>query len=101
MTFEKICDTCGNAFLARTGTQSTATPSTGAMWSLRDKVENEGECLMKRLTFEGNFCDLAMCRENPCPYNGSCSQKEVWERLRSIEDILGEEYDLENIGGSE
>ena len=42
---------------------------------------------MKRLTFEGNFCDLAMCRENPCPYNGSCSQRETWERLKDYEDI--------------
>ena len=42
---------------------------------------------MERLTFEGNFCDLAMCRENPCPYNGSCSQRETWERLKAYEDI--------------
>lgn len=41
---------------------------------------------MERLTFEGNFCDIAMCRENPCPYNGSCSQKETWERLKAYED---------------
>lgn len=41
---------------------------------------------MERLTFEGNFCDLAMCRENPCPYNGSCSQRETWERLKDYED---------------
>ena len=41
---------------------------------------------MERLTFEGNFCDIAMCRENPCPYNGSCTQREVWERLKVYED---------------
>lgn len=41
---------------------------------------------MERLTFEGNFCDIAQCRELPCPYNGSCSQKEVWERLKAYED---------------
>lgn len=41
---------------------------------------------MKRLTFEGNFCDVAQCREQPCPYNGSCSQREVWERLKAYED---------------
>lgn len=41
---------------------------------------------MKRLTFEGNFCDIAQCRELPCPYNGSCSQREVWERLKAYED---------------
>lgn len=41
---------------------------------------------MNRLTFEGNFCDIAQCRENPCPYNGSCSQREVWEKLKAYED---------------
>lgn len=41
---------------------------------------------MKRLTFEGKFCDIAQCRELPCPYNGTCSQKEVWDRLKSYED---------------
>lgn len=41
---------------------------------------------MERLTFEGNFCDIAQCRELPCPYNGSCTQKQVWERLKAYED---------------
>ena len=41
---------------------------------------------MHRLTFEGNFCDIAMCRENPCPYNGMCSQRQTWERLKEYED---------------
>lgn len=41
---------------------------------------------MERLTFEGNFCDIAQCRELPCPYDGSCTQKEVWERLARYED---------------
>ena len=41
---------------------------------------------MERLTFEGNFCDIAQCRELPCPYNGSCSQRKVWERLKAYED---------------
>lgn len=41
---------------------------------------------MDRLTFEGNFCDIAQCREQTCPYNGSCSQREVWERLKAYED---------------
>ena len=41
---------------------------------------------MPRLTFEGNFCDIAMCRENPCPYNGMCSQRQTWERLKEYED---------------
>ena len=40
---------------------------------------------MERLTFEGNFCDIAQCRELPCPYDGSCTQKEVWERLKAYE----------------
>ena len=40
---------------------------------------------MERLTFEGNFCDIAQCQENPCSYNGSCSQREVWERLKQYE----------------
>lgn len=41
---------------------------------------------MERLTFDGNFCDIAQCRELPCPYDGSCTQKEVWERLKAYED---------------
>ena len=41
---------------------------------------------MDRITFEGNFCDIAMCRESPCPYNGMCSQRETWERLKKYED---------------
>lgn len=41
---------------------------------------------MERLTFEGNFCDIAQCRELPCKYDGNCSQKEVWERLKAYED---------------
>lgn len=41
---------------------------------------------MERLTFEGNFCDIAQCRELPCKYDGSCTQKEVWERLQDYED---------------
>ena len=41
---------------------------------------------MERLTFEGNFCDIAQCRELPCPYDGNCTQKQVWERLKAHED---------------
>nr|DAI81930.1 MAG TPA: hypothetical protein [Caudoviricetes sp.]DAL12097.1 MAG TPA_asm: hypothetical protein [Bacteriophage sp.] len=41
---------------------------------------------MERLTFEGSFCDIAQCRELPCPYNGACSQRKVWERLKAYED---------------
>ena len=42
---------------------------------------------MDRLTFEGNFCDIAQCRDIPCPYNGACSQRKVWERLKAYENI--------------
>ena len=41
---------------------------------------------MERITFEGNFCGISQCRELPCPYDGSCTQKEVWERLKAYED---------------
>lgn len=41
---------------------------------------------MERMTLEGNFCDIAQCREIPCPYNGACSQRKVWERLKAYED---------------
>ena len=42
-----------------------------------------------RLTFDGNFCDIAQCREERwgkyCP-DGACSQRKVWERLKEYED---------------
>ena len=41
---------------------------------------------MERLTFDGNFCDISQCRELPCRYDGNCSQKQVWERLKAYED---------------
>ena len=41
---------------------------------------------MERLTFDGNFCDIAQCRELPCPHNGACSQRKVWERLAAYEE---------------
>lgn len=45
--------------------------------------------MMERLTFEGNFCDIAQCAEIPggsfCE-NGSCSQRRAWERLKAYED---------------
>ncbi len=40
---------------------------------------------MERLTFEGNFCDIAQCKEVKCPYDTDCSQKQVWERLKAYE----------------
>ena len=41
---------------------------------------------MERLTFDGNFCDIAQCRELPCPCNNACTQRQVWERLKQYED---------------
>ena len=41
---------------------------------------------MDRLTFDGNFCDIAMCRELPCQHGNNCTQKQVWERLKHYED---------------
>ena len=41
---------------------------------------------MERLTFDGNFCEIAQCRELPCQHGGSCSQRKVWERLAAYED---------------
>ena len=43
---------------------------------------------MERLTFEGNFCDIAQCKEIPCPYNDACSARKVWERLKAYEDMV-------------
>ena len=44
---------------------------------------------MKRLTFDGNFCDIAMCQETPgssfCE-DGYCTQRKVWDRLKQYED---------------
>ena len=55
---------------------------------------------MKRLTFEGNFCDIAMCGEvqggSFCE-DGVCSQRKIWEQLKKIEDILDSEYDLDRL----
>lgn len=41
---------------------------------------------MERLTFEGNFCDIARCGYPTCPYKDGCRQKQVWERLKQYED---------------
>lgn len=44
---------------------------------------------MDRLTFEGNFCDIAMCQETLggsfCDADG-CRQRKIWERLKQYED---------------
>ena len=49
-------------------------------------ASEEGGDVMERLTFEGNFCDIAQCRELPCPHNGARSQRKVWDRLAAYED---------------
>lgn len=45
---------------------------------------------MGRLTFEGNFCNIAQCAETRggsfCE-DGACSQRKVWERLKKWEDL--------------
>lgn len=41
---------------------------------------------MERLTFEGNFCDIAQCRDLVCQQSGTCMQRQVWERLKAYED---------------
>ena len=41
---------------------------------------------MERLTIEGNFCEIAQCKEVKCLYDTDCSQKQVWERLKAYED---------------
>ena len=41
---------------------------------------------MERLTFEGNFCEIARCGYPTCPYKDGCSQKQVWERMKQYED---------------
>ena len=45
---------------------------------------------MKRLTFEGNFWNIAQCREvrygSFCE-DGYCSQRRVWKKLKRYEDL--------------
>ena len=51
---------------------------------------------MNRLTFDGNFCDIAQCRELPCPCNNACTQRQVWEKLKAYEDTGLEPEQCEN-----
>lgn len=55
---------------------------------------------MERLTFGGNFCDIVMCDEvrggSFCE-DDDCFQRKIWERLKAIEDILSDEYDLDRL----
>ena len=61
---------------------------------------------MERLTFEGNFCDIAQCTSTPggsfCE-NGTCSQRKVWERLKAYEDtgLTPEEIDMDHEAAEE
>ena len=52
-------------------------------------ASEEGGGMMERLTFDGNFCDIAQCDVIPggsyCE-SGSCTQRKVWERLKAYED---------------
>ena len=43
---------------------------------------------MERLTFEGDFCDIAKCAYRACPHDLNCTQKQVWERLKQFEDVF-------------
>lgn len=52
---------------------------------------------MERLTFEGNFCEIARCKEVKCPYDTACSQKQVWERLKQYEDSKLSPEDASNL----
>ena len=52
---------------------------------------------MERLTFEGNFCEIARCKEVKCPYDTDCSQKQVWERLKAYEDSKLSPEDAANL----
>ena len=52
---------------------------------------------MERLTFEGNFCDIARCGYPTCPYKDGCSQKQVWERLKQYEDSKLSPEDAANL----
>ena len=52
---------------------------------------------MERLTFEGNFCDIAQCVCMKCLYDNDCSQKQVWERLKQYEDSRLSPEDAANL----
>ena len=43
---------------------------------------------MERITFDGNFCEIAQCRELPCKYDGTCTQKKGWEGLKQFENAV-------------
>lgn len=61
---------------------------------------------MERLTFEGNFCDIAQCAETQgdrfCE-SGACSQRKIWERLKAYEttERTPEEIDMDHEAAEE
>lgn len=61
---------------------------------------------MEKLTFDGNFCDIAQCTSTPggsfCE-DGSCSARKVWERLKAYEDtgLMPEEIDMDHEAAEE
>ena len=61
------------------------------------EAQNGGN-VMERLTFEGNFCDIAQCTSTPggsfCE-DGSCSARKVWERLKAYEDTEREPEEID------
>ena len=55
---------------------------------------------MQRITFDGSFCEIAKCagvRYGSDCEDGACSQRKVWERLRALEDRLGDNYELMDV----
>ena len=61
------------------------------------EAQNGGN-MMERLTFDGNFCDIAQCTSTPggsfCE-NGTCSARKVWERLKAYEDTEREPEEID------
>ena len=61
------------------------------------EAQNGGN-VMERLTFDGNFCDIAQCTSTPggslCE-DGSCSARKVWERLKAYEDTEREPEEID------
>ena len=52
---------------------------------------------MERLTFEGNFCEIARCGYPTGPSTDGCSQKQDWERLKAYEDSKLSTEDAANL----
>ena len=58
---------------------------------------------MKRLTWQNydmcQFCGEGACCEHHCDNTlPVCDDKAIYDRLAAIEDILGDEYELDEIG---